>query len=312
MWKKIVVGFLCCVIIFVQLLIAPCKAEDEFDAILEKGLTLNSLPDNVPTIVQIYQCQVLASVLQPGMPIEDVKAYIEKMCLQPAKVTQIGSEDEMITTFFFPPYFRLRMDGEVVKRIVLEIAPDTEAETYVSIPLSIQYTAHTLVNEKASESRYMPSVSKVSEEINEHIRQEIIKLNIAHFSFEGNSMVSVFTQFAIFTSVLYPGIPKESLLSYAQEIPALTACTRTEEENEITWMWSERVEGGITFYCELEDGKLAHTGFEVDHISLGNALLLEDMYTFHVDESIQNGIAGYVYSPITYIELMDTWVCQEP
>ena len=89
MWKKIVVGFLCCVIIFVQLLIAPCKAEDEFDAILEKGLTLNSLQNNVPTIVQIYQCQVLASVLQPGMPIEDVKAYIGQYRIEKAKRSQI-------------------------------------------------------------------------------------------------------------------------------------------------------------------------------------------------------------------------------
>ena len=71
------------------------------------------------------------------------------------------------------------------------------------------------------------------------------------------------------------------------------------------------MEGDISFYCEFVDEKLVHAGFEVDYVSLGNALLLEDMYTFHIDESIHNGITGYVYSPITYIDLMDTWVCQE-
>ena len=311
MWQKIAAVFLCCLITFMQPFIVSCEAEDEFDAMLEPVLTLNPLPDNVPTIIQIYQCQVLASVLQPGMHIEDVKAYIEKMCLQPSKVAQIGSEEEMITTFFFPPYFRLRMDGEAVKRIILQIAPDIEAEAYVSIPLSVQYTARTIVNDTASESKYMPKNSKMNEEIIEHIRQEIGNLDTVQTSLDDDSMINAFSQFAIFVSALYPGMSMENILTYAQEIPALTTCTRSEENDEITWTWSKLVEGDISFYCEFVDEKLVHAGFEVDYVSLGNALLLEDMYTFHIDESIHNGITGYVYSPITYIDLMDTWVCQE-
>lgn len=315
MLRKMVIALVCCMLVLVQLTGSPCKAEDAFDAALAEAMKLNPLPENPPAVLQLYQCQVLASFLQPGMQISDVKCYMEREHVQPIKITQTGIGDEMITTFYFSPYYQILMRGETIKSMSFQIATSEKGEAIATIPLSVQYTTHTVANETAEAKLILPQISRTKEEIDAHIQREIAKIKRLQYSNYSLFMPLVYEmmQYALFASVLYSGMPMEETLAYAQQIPVLTSSEQSIGDNDITWNWRDVIRGNMSFYCEFEDGQLLLAGFWVDHTRVANALALlpEGGHTFEYDYEITSGITGYIYTPTTYVDLTKTWIGQK-
>lgn len=313
MLRKMTAAIMCCMLMFIQVAGSSCKAEDAFDAVLAQGLKLATLPEEPPAIIQLYQCQVLASFLQPGMEIREVQSYMERENLQPSQIIQVGSGEKMITTVFFSPYYRIEMRGETVKSMAFQIATSEQSEPTVTIPLSIQYTIHTIVNESVATNFILVQPSRTKEEIYAYIQQGITEVRKAkhHDLSLVTRLVPEMMQYALFASVLYPGMPIEDVVAYAQEIPVLASSEQVVDENDITWNWSSVMRGKMSFYCEFEKGCLTHAGFWVDEVSVMNALLPMNQHTFLYDYEIISGIVGYTYCPTTYVELTETWISQE-
>lgn len=312
MLRKIVTVLICYVLIFAQITGDSCRAEDGFDIVLERCHKLNPLPETPPAIVSLYQCQVLASFLQPGMEIREVQSYMERENLQPSQIVQVGSGEKMITTVFFSPYYRIEMRGETVNSMSFQIATSEHGEPTVTIPLSIQYTIHTIINESVATNLILAQPSRTKEEINAYIQQGIAEVRKAkhHDLSLVTRLVPEMMQYALFASVLYPGMPIEEVVAYAQEIPVLASSEQVVDENDITWNWSSVMRGKMSFYCEFEKGCLTHAGFWMDGISVGNALLPEGKYTFCDEDYLTSGTIGYIYAPTTYVELAETWISQ--
>ncbi len=323
MLKRLMNFALCCIYIFL-LICHPCVAEDVFDSSLASCNKLTDLPSNPPALLQLYQCNVLASVLQPDMGVKQVLEYIQSEHLQPLKVIQTEKDDQARTTVFFSPYYRIQLYGDPVERMDFEIALNEDAEALAAIPLSIDYTSHTMMNESIKSASILPhSVSIGQQEMEAHLNQGLDR--IQELTTENPSLaktlVSEMLQYALFISVLYPGMPMDDVAAIAQHFPLLQATPNaddidalawvslTSEEDSLSWNWYNFFLGKICFFCDFENGQLIQAGYCLDYLEVSNTYLPENQSVF--ETPVTDGFAGYTFHPEIYVELTNTWVSKQ-
>lgn len=296
-------------------------AEDMFDSSLASCNKLSDLPTNPPALLQLYQCNVLASVLQPNMKVEQVLAYIKSEHLQPTKVAQTEKDNQALTTISFSSYYRIQLYGDPIEHMDLEITLNEDGETLAAIPLSIDYTCHTIMNESTKvESTSIQSVSADLQEKETYLGQGMDKIHqlIIENPSLTKTLVYEMLQYSLFTSALYPGIPMDDVIKIANQIPLLQATPNadqtdsltwvkyTQKDNELIWNWCDFYLGEIYFFCRFEDNQLIRAGFLLDYLAVSNVYLPENHPVFQTN--VTTGFGGYTFHPEIYVELNDSWI----
>lgn len=290
------------VLMLILIITSTCYAESSFENQLERCETLSQpLPDNLPSIVGLYQCSLLASFVTPGMEWHELESLSNQINLQPQKIIQINDGVSLRRIYYYSQALGIELVGDPIQSLSLVFVYRDVAEHYIKLPLSVSYTAHTKYDgaqpeddgfvgedtpyERGPSAAYMDYLSQI---------QQAAKWN----NLSNDKLLYTLLEFICFCRTVDSSMSQEMVLSKAECISSFSRENCTATADEIVWTFYEYGQGQVYFHFVFAENRLKRVCFKVDPISVFNACL-----PYYVFEDIETSTRTLFYEPNVYFLL---------
>lgn len=293
-------------LILITILFVPsiCCSESSFENRLEHSVKLSQpLSDELPSIVSLYQCGILASLVTPSMSWEQLETLASQLNLQPQRTVNAIDGAELRRIYFFSPVLGIELVGNPIQSQSLVFVYRDVAEQYIELPLSIDYTAHTkyygteLKNTTSSmcctPDEQLPVAAYMDYLL--HVKETSEWNNLGN-----DTLLYSFLEFICFTHAVELGMSQEKVLNISELFTFFSSEDCTHETDELIWSFNESEKGRIDFHFVFDEYRLTRVCFKVYPISVFNACL-----PYSVFHDIESEEYTSFYGPNVYILLSE-------
>lgn len=306
MLKKICFIFILVVTVCVA---TVASADCYFSSILTDLVYIADIPVDAAAIVYLYEANSFMNMTKPGIRVVEVEKLAKQLNIQFRDIRKYKHDAERISEFWISPHFCAYLIGDPIESADLQITLNEHDDVLASIPFNCNYSAHAQCDDDASldqQCQYSLKNETYAELLEKKVTND---LNCYEGILDANllrsTLVEEMLQFAMFSSCLYPQMPKHQVMMAANAVPMFKICKFYENENQLCWEWNHWRLGKIVFSCEFVQGTLSVAAFQIDHVL---STELNQVFVSRLDNPPVTGNLGIVFSPFFNVDLTRTWM----